>query len=144
MYKRKDIIKRILSQAGENTETILCTLLSSGSDITNGFIFESITELLIVCKCIPSLCYTKIKDGIYPDGIGAQEIKQDDIVSQEIKQDDIVSQEIILINRTYELCKTFLFPLITLLGKIDDFNEVIETCKDILIEIFKEKKLTLY
>lgn len=75
MYKRKDIIKRILlsqqqagETAGENTETILCNLLSSGSDITNGFIFESITELLIVCKCIPSLSYTKIKDGIYPNG----------------------------------------------------------------------------
>jgi hypothetical protein len=45
---------------------------------------------------------------------------------QEIKQDEEREKEIILINRTYELCKTFLFPLITLLEKIDDFNEVIE------------------
>ena len=58
----------------------------------------------------PSKNRTEIdNENVDPDGIGAQEIKQD----------DILSQEIILINRTYELCKTFLFPLITLLGKTE-------------------------
>ncbi len=65
---------------------------------------------------------------------------------KENKEDEEREIEIILINRTYELCKSFLFPLITLLGKTEnlfDFNDVIETCKDVIIKIFEDKKIEI-
>ena len=63
LSKRKDIIEVVLT-----TDIRIEDLLNSGCDSTNGFRFESLVELLIVCKCIPSLHYTKIKEGVYPNG----------------------------------------------------------------------------
>ena len=80
------------------------------------------------------------------DGQDKKSDKKDD--DDEIKKKEEEIKLELLINQTYELCKTFLFPLLALLSRsynIYSFVEIFvnEKTKDLVINILKNKKIEI-
>ena len=74
--------------------------------------------------------------------------KEDKIEKEEDKSEDSDEIKEELINQTFEMCKRFMFPLLSILSReynIINFKEIFidDICKDILLKIFHEKKIDL-
>ena len=64
--KRKDIIEYILDNSDTDTNEIFDSIMNNKDPSKKGFIFETLIESLIVCKCIEGIDYDTIKVGTYP------------------------------------------------------------------------------
>ena len=74
--------------------------------------------------------------------------EKEDKIEKEDKSEDIDEVKEELINQTFEMCKSFMFPLLSILSReynIINFKEIFidDICKDILLKIFHEKKIDL-
>ena len=74
--------------------------------------------------------------------------KNPDIITENIDDKNNSILEIELINQTFEMCKSFLFPLLSILSikyNIINFKDIFENdnCKNIILKICQEKKIDL-
>jgi hypothetical protein len=74
-------------------------------------------------------------------------INDDKELDNELNQEDTAKIEL-LINQTYEMCKSFLFPLLALISrsyKINDFKAIFtsDKTKELIISLLKDKKIEL-
>ena len=74
--------------------------------------------------------------------------KEDKIEKEEDKSEDIDEVKEELINQTFEMCKSFMFPLLSILSReynIINFKDIFDhdICKDIILKICQDKKIDL-
>jgi hypothetical protein len=81
-----------------------------------------------------------------PKNLDTRDLEGEELGELSTKEDDEKIEQ--LINRTYEMCKTFLFPLLALISrsyKIFDFKEIFAhpSTKELIVSLLKDKKIEL-
>ena len=74
--------------------------------------------------------------------------EKEDKIEKEDKSEDIDEVKEELINQTFEMCKSFMFPLLSILSReynIINFKDIFDhdICKDIILKICQDKKIDL-
>ena len=91
-------------------------------------------------------CPKGTSDKVQIDAPTTASLGEAELVEPLTKEEVVVLEQ--LVNQTYEMCKTFLFPLLALMSriyKITDFKEIFThpRTKDLIISLLKDKKIEL-
>ena len=134
----------------EIDDTIILENIDCNDDL-HDFIVNKITKLVLKKKNINTDLEGEQQD--CPKGdktkvqIDAPENDNNDNEEQKLSEEETTKIEL-LINQTYEMCKSFLFPLLALISrsyKLFDFKEIFtsEKTKGLIVSMLKDKKIEL-
>ena len=121
-------------------------------DDLHDFIVDKITKLILDKKNINKDLEGEQQECPKGDKTKVQIDAPDDIDNNKENENKLNEEETVkielLINQTYEMCKSFLFPLLALISrsyKLFDFKEIFinEITKGLIISLLKDKKIEL-